>query len=228
MIFPDSQRDRIASQKLRVMEEDRGERWNVGTSRQKRNHISRPSGRRWTMEININPPRITLTCWVMATLLILSSLCSSVDAKHQSEPFNGKFVRSEEILFDRRPAPWMNLERRQEPPTAPALMIRAEEATASANRKNFDSTATAIPSVGTRSSDTSASTTSSSSDSNSTPVNSAPVGDVPLPKPFDGGIGTNYTQQSCPAFLKTFLSNDTFTSCMPFSLLLQVYKFDHF
>lgn len=43
-----------------------------------------------------------------------------------------------------------------------------------------------------------------------------------LPTAFDGGFGTNYTQPSCPTFLRSMISNATFASCVPFSLLLQV------
>lgn len=66
---------------------------------------------------------------------------------------------------------------------------------------------------------------SSSTASESTPssIESAPVdSSSPLPTPFDGGLGKNYTQPSCPAFLKNMINNDTFVPCLPFSLLLQV------
>lgn len=43
-----------------------------------------------------------------------------------------------------------------------------------------------------------------------------------LPKPFDTTLGNNFTQSSCPAFFESFLTNATFTACLPFSLLLQV------
>ncbi len=54
----------------------------------------------------------------------------------------------------------------------------------------------------------------SSSDSSTTTTS--------LPRAFDGGFGTNYTQPSCPTFLRSMVDNDTFISCVPFSLLLQV------
>lgn len=59
-----------------------------------------------------------------------------------------------------------------------------------------------------------ASITSSSSDSSATTTS--------LPRAFDAGFGTNYTQPSCPTFLRSMVNNDTFNSCVPFSLLLQV------
>lgn len=43
-----------------------------------------------------------------------------------------------------------------------------------------------------------------------------------LPSAFDRGFGNNYTQPSCPTFLRSMVSNETFISCVPFSLLLQV------
>ena len=46
-----------------------------------------------------------------------------------------------------------------------------------------------------------------------------------LPRAFDSGFGTNYTQPSCPTFLRSMVNNETFVSCVPFSLLLQVCRF---
>ncbi|KAL2412708.1 hypothetical protein ABEF95_003122 [Exophiala dermatitidis] len=44
---------------------------------------------------------------------------------------------------------------------------------------------------------------------------------TPLPSPFDTSIGSNFTDSSCPKFFSKFLSNSTFQSCVPISLLLQ-------
>lgn len=72
-----------------------------------------------------------------------------------------------------------------------------------------------------------ANATKTTSSAVATSILSAPTdSNSPLPKPFDGGIGTNFTQPSCPTFIKSMISNDTFTSCLPFSLLLQV-SLDH-
>ena len=43
-----------------------------------------------------------------------------------------------------------------------------------------------------------------------------------LPRPFDTGLGNNFTTSSCPAFFRDFLSDDAFNECVPLSLLLQV------
>jgi hypothetical protein len=43
----------------------------------------------------------------------------------------------------------------------------------------------------------------------------------PLPSPFDQGFSGNITD-SCQAFMNGMLTNATFKSCLPFSLLLQV------
>ncbi|THZ06771.1 hypothetical protein D6C93_01334 [Aureobasidium pullulans] len=42
-----------------------------------------------------------------------------------------------------------------------------------------------------------------------------------LPRPFDTGLGNNFTTSTCPIFFKTFLSDETFNECVPLSLLLQ-------
>jgi hypothetical protein len=42
-----------------------------------------------------------------------------------------------------------------------------------------------------------------------------------LPQPFDTTLGNNFTSNSCPQFFNRFLSDETFRSCYPFSLLLQ-------
>jgi hypothetical protein len=43
----------------------------------------------------------------------------------------------------------------------------------------------------------------------------------PLPRPFDNSLGSNFTASSCPTFFSDFLSNPTFTTCLPLSLLLR-------
>lgn len=42
-----------------------------------------------------------------------------------------------------------------------------------------------------------------------------------LPQPFDTTLGNNFTSNGCPKFFVSFLSDATFQSCYPFSLLLQ-------
>lgn len=84
------------------------------------------------------------------------------------------------------------------PAPQPVLQRRDDPAST-----NTASTSTTAEASATSSSDPSTTTTS-------------------LPRAFDGGFGTNFTQPSCPTFLRSMVNNDTFTSCVPFSLLLQV------
>jgi hypothetical protein len=65
-----------------------------------------------------------------------------------------------------------------------------------------------------------AASTSSSAPSASTASSDA------LPRPFDAGLGNNFTTSSCPTFFKQFLSDNTFNECVPLSFLLQV-SLDH-
>ncbi|KAL8810198.1 MAG: hypothetical protein Q9200_002761 [Gallowayella weberi] len=96
--------------------------------------------------------------------------------------------------------------------------------TTSTKHLKFSSTSTASPAVATTTSVTvpSSSSSSSSSAPRPTSIATAPVTDSNLPRPFDSGLGNNYTDENCPKFINSFLRNETFISCLPFSLLLQV------
>lgn len=67
---------------------------------------------------------------------------------------------------------------------------------------------------------TSMTTVVSSTGSSSTAIAVATSTAATLPTPFDQGL-TNITE-SCTSFMEGFLTNSTFKSCLPFSLLLQV------
>lgn len=64
-------------------------------------------------------------------------------------------------------------------------------------------------------------TTSTSSSLPSLSTQSSLPSSSPLPTPFDQGFTGNMTE-SCTNFFNQFLADSTFTSCLPFSLLLQV------
>ncbi|KAK9451766.1 uncharacterized protein V1518DRAFT_424739 [Limtongia smithiae] len=42
-----------------------------------------------------------------------------------------------------------------------------------------------------------------------------------MPTAFDSGLGKNFTESSCPTFIETFLDDDEFIQCYPFSFYLQ-------
>lgn len=67
----------------------------------------------------------------------------------------------------------------------------------------------------------SASTTLASSTTSSGLIAATPLTASQLPVPFDLGFSNNLTT-SCQNFMTSMLSNSTFKSCLPFSLLLQV------
>ena len=124
--------------------------------------------------------------------------------------------RENGILFDAHPIPEPHLYRRQSD-AEPSTSRQAARTTSS------DVRATSSAAGAASTEDSASASTSTSSDSSSTGIETAPTpSNSALPKAFDGGLGTNYTQPSCPNFLKEMISNDTFTSCLPFSLLLQV------
>ena len=45
---------------------------------------------------------------------------------------------------------------------------------------------------------------------------------TPFPKPFDGGLGNNFTSSNCPLFFNNFLNDPNFQACHAVSLLLVV------
>ncbi|KAL8991422.1 MAG: hypothetical protein Q9169_007873 [Polycauliona sp. 2 TL-2023] len=104
-----------------------------------------------------------------------------------------------------------------------------ETSTTTADRRlRFSSTSTAKPAAATFTSAVlpNSSSSPSTSSSTSTPAESTSIVTAPgtgsdLPRPFDTGLGNNYTSDTCPQFINSFLRNETFTSCLPFSLLLQ-------
>lgn len=93
---------------------------------------------------------------------------------------------------------------------------RASSTTSSIAAPN--STATSASTLATSSSVV-ASTTVSTPD---TPISTTPV--KPLPSPFDVGLAANFTgnNAACPTFINNFLTDPTFISCYPVSMLLQV------
>jgi len=136
-------------------------------------------------------------------LLVPYPLCGFVHAADAgARPFRtqeipGRFGRRD-LILDGRPVPEPAIHPRVE-----ASSIPAPAATDTANDPSTSST--------------------TSSDSTPTSIESAPTGSASfLPTPFDGGFGKNYTQPSCPIFLKNMINNNTIISCLPFSLLLQV------
>ena len=174
--------------------------------------------------------------WIVALLTFLT-LSSQVEASSRGfgrRSSYGKFVEAGEIHFDRSPPPRIDLLRREgggdlfETKSDGAAAATAIVAmSTSMTRPDFSSPATAVASTATGlgSIIAPAGDATSSASPSQTSIVSEGGGETSLPKAFDGGLGSNYTEASCPLFLNSFLNNDTFTGCMPFSLLLQVSPF---
>lgn len=191
-----------------------------GSSRREQNHISRPAGRRRSRGFGFRYLQVSFYALICAILIlsIRGAAATVQPGQYGRRARNLGAAREEEILLDHSPQPMIpsaNIEKRQDLfNSLKATSGGSEKQTSSSTRRlMFDATATAIPS---------SSSTSLSSSTASTPTPEPTI--TTLPKPFDGGFGTNYTQPSCPTFLKAFSTNTTFTSCLPFSLLLQVRK----
>ena len=127
---------------------------------------------------------------------------------------------SDEIIFDHSEAPGSELY-----PESELLKRQIDIGSSSSSAKPEATTSAAQKATTAISSSAAASTTDTSSATTTGSGNessSATSTSSPLPKPFDGGLGTNFTQPSCPNFLTSMINNDTFSSCLPFSVLLQV------
>lgn len=65
---------------------------------------------------------------------------------------------------------------------------------------------------------------SASTNPPTTTLVTAPNTPVTIPQPFDTAnlddTGNNFTSPSCPQFIRTFLADASFQSCVPFSMLL--------
>ncbi|KAL8830482.1 MAG: hypothetical protein Q9191_001413 [Dirinaria sp. TL-2023a] len=142
-------------------------------------------------------------------------------------------VDSEEIILDKSPPPQIDLLRRggdggplqaaKAQASASATSTSLGPMTTADMRPEFSSPATAVASTATGLSSIVApeGDSTSSAAPAQTSIISAGGSSSSAPKAFDGGLGNNYTDSSCPLFLNSFLNNETFTDCMPFSLLLQ-------
>jgi hypothetical protein len=133
-----------------------------------------------------------------------------------------------EIFFDRR-----------DPPPLPRAVIqrRQDNGGSSNTTSTFTASSTSLGSSSATSSSTTTPTSSvsnSSSSSSHSPTSgisqtptatrtipSSTTAPTALPSPFDSSLGSNFTSQACPDFFNSFLSNTTFQSCVPVSLLLQ-------
>lgn len=180
------------------------------------------------------PLPLTLTQLFLSAILLLAAVCVPAAAVEQWESGprlgRGRSIRDGGILLDRRPSPIVDLYRRQNGDLFGSALLSPSTtssipASSAAGRTTFSSTASALASTDTGSPSTivAPSTASTSSPvSSPTSIISAPSAGASLPQPFDGGLGNNFTQPSCPTFINAFLRNETFNSCLPFSLLLQV------
>jgi hypothetical protein len=83
------------------------------------------------------------------------------------------------------------------------------------------STATIVPPKSTGTGTSSGTSTLAGSTTSSGLAVAATASASALPQPFDSGFSSNITS-TCSSFVTGFLANETFKSCLPFSLLLQV------
>ena len=166
---------------------------------------------------------------VQIIFIVLFALCVTSEAATNRGQFLRKsefaqLARRGEILVDRRPAPRVDRH----------LYLRQggdlfDSSSASSSRSSQTMSGQTTRPAATSSTSVVQSTlvappSSSNSPSPSSSLMTAPSSATgsPLPEPFDTSLGSNFTSTNCPKFFNSFLNNATFTSCLPFSLLLQV------
>ena len=112
-----------------------------------------------------------------------------------------------------------------DPAWTPERLAALHETSGDLRPRNVKNATTATTTSSTLPSSTLTSSTSTMSGSASTTATSAtavtPLPTNQLPVPFDIGFSNNITS-SCQSFMTSMLTNSTFKSCLPFSLLLQV------
>ena len=157
---------------------------------------------------------------IIHALFFLSVFCpTTLGSKHPQLELRRLVLSFQEdaILVERSPGPTPVLEARQ---------FDFESTTTKKSSETQQAETTSNAAAATTTTAQGAAMTSTSGDDStgsSTGIDSAPSpSDSPLPKAFDGGLGTNYTEPSCPKFLMDMVNNDTFSSCLPVSVLLQV------
>ena len=168
---------------------------------------------------------IFLTCCISLSsashFYIDEQMIESIEAETSEDLGSAlsRLAKSGTILVDPRPPPnpkaWTlatehdDLQRRA-----------AVDHSSSSSSKDATSSATSSITSMITTASTTASRTASKTSSTGIAV-ATTASNSPLPSPFDQGFSGNITD-SCQAFMDAMLTNSTFKSCLPFSLLLQV------
>ena len=149
---------------------------------------------------------------ILCLILILCDSVTALDARSRTLGDRSelrRLARRGEILVDR-----------SEPPTPQMRQRRQDTSPSDLPSAILPSSLTPTSTLGGSSETNSPSRTTASK--TSTFATASPTStQSPLPSPFDGSLGNNFTSPSCPAFFQNFLSNTSFSQCLPFSLLLQ-------
>jgi len=165
---------------------------------------------------------LSLSSYLLLALMGMASLTSAYDMEFDPQTAETLFFKQLEqvgqIYIDQ-----------SEPPTMAGMSLdRRQDSAASTSPSGATAMATSAPSSGSSDSapQTTAVLSTETSALASTAISSSigpsvTVVTTPLPSPFDTSLGSNFTTTACPNYFNNFLSNSTFRSCEPVSLLLQ-------
>ena len=180
------------------------------------------------------PYMISTTTLMRLTIILMCltrPICAHVmefDTQVHASAFFEQLAARGEIHVDQREPPQRQdiyLERRQVgdsvvPTTVPEATSTSSLTSSSTSSSSLEPTVTSLggtpPAIMTA-----ANTAGSTPGVATSTAPSVTVITTPLPTPFDTSLGSNFTSTSCPSFFSSFLTNSTFHSCVPISLLLQ-------
>lgn len=175
---------------------------------------------------------LTISCCISlssaSNFYIDEQMIESVEADDVSEDLGSALARlakSGTILVDQGPPPnpkaWTLATEHDDLQRRAAVDDHSSSSTSSSTSSSKDATTLVTSSI--TSMITTASTSQSVTKTSSTAIAVATTDAAsPLPSPFDQGFSGNITD-SCQSFMDGMLTNATFKSCLPFSLLLQVF-----
>jgi len=132
-----------------------------------------------------------------------------------------RLARTGTIVTDPR-ARQRIINRDQEPQLSEIdLRKRLGSATTESDSKSTEASLSASTGKTTSEKTTVTSTAVASSTSSSGIVAATTAASSALPSPFDTSLGSNFTNSACPDYIRSFVADEDFKTCLPFSLLLQ-------
>jgi len=133
-----------------------------------------------------------------------------------------RLARTGTIVTDPRARQRIIVDQDQEPQLSEInLRKRSGSATTESDRTSTEASSSTATGKTTSKKTTITSTAVASSTSSGDIVAATTAASTALPSPFDTSLGSNFTNSACPDYIRSFVADEDFKTCLPFSLLLQ-------